>query len=192
MANVPGGAGPRRGPAGPALPAEPGTNRFTWDLTLATPAGRGRAPLAVPGRYQARLTSGDGTQTRPFEVRLDPRVAADGVTTADLAEQLAVALQVSETMAEATRLAQQVRTAREAAAAGIERLTALQALERRLVTSPIRYSQPMLIDQLNYLYGMVVGADQRIGRDAISRLAELRAELERHTAELRRLTTSAE
>ena len=125
-------------------------------------------------------------------MRLDPRLTADGVTTADLAEQLAVAMQISTTLAEATQLAQQVRTAREAAAAGSERATALQALERRLVTAPIRYSQPMLIDQLNYLYGMVVGADQKIGRDAISRLAELRAELERHTAELRRLTTTTE
>ena len=100
MANVPGNADeeaprPTRGGAAAQLSARPGAQRFVWDLTVAAGAGgRGRAPLAVPGRYQARLTVDGRTMTRPFEVRLDPRLTADGVTTADLQEQLDVALKV--------------------------------------------------------------------------------------------------
>ena len=195
MANVPGNAEeeaprPTRGGAAAQLSARPGAQRFVWDLTVAAGAGgRGRAPLAVPGRYQARLTVDGRTMTRPFEVRLDPRLTADGVTTADLQEQLDVALKVQAAMAEAQQLAQQVRQARQQAAAGSERATQLAALESKLVTSPIRYSQPMLIDQLNYLYGLVTGADQKLGRDAIARYEELRKELDGYAAQMRGMSS---
>ena len=58
--------------------------------TCATPVrGRRRIPPAVradrwcpPGKYTVRLTSGGQTITRTFELKSDPRVAADGVTDA--------------------------------------------------------------------------------------------------------------
>ncbi|HEU4628931.1 MAG TPA: hypothetical protein VFS08_04275 [Gemmatimonadaceae bacterium] len=197
MGNVPGAArqgeeeedeGPRFGRGGGApFTANAGTNRFVWDLALAGAGGRGRGPLVVPGRYQVRLTVGGWSATRPLEVRLDPRLTADGVTTADLQEQLDLALQVSAAMREAQQLAQQVRTARQQAPAGSERATQLAALEAKLVTAPIRYSTPMLLDQLNYLYGLVTGADQKVGRDAFTRYEELRRELEARTAEFARI-----
>ena len=37
-----------------------------------------------PGAYQARLKVGSLMQTQPFTVLIDPNVAADGVTVADL------------------------------------------------------------------------------------------------------------
>ena len=59
----------------------PGMNRFVWDV-------RHQAGLAVPpGGYQARLKVGEQTLTQPFNVLIDPNVAADGVTVADLKEQ---------------------------------------------------------------------------------------------------------
>ena len=87
--------------------------------------------------------------------------------------------------AEAQQLAQRIRAARQQAAQGSEQATRLAALEAQVVTAPIRYSQPMLIDQLNYLYGLVTGADQKLGRDAIARYDELKRELDAHTAAFR-------
>ena len=196
MANVPGAAaagdeetpGPRAGRGGGAqLSARPGAQRFIWDLTMAAGAGRGRAPLAVPGRYQVRLTVDGRSQTRPLEVRLDPRLTAAGLTTADLQEQLDLALKVQAAMTEAQQLAQQLRAARQQAAAGSPQATQLAAIDAKITTSPIRYSQPMLIDQLNYLYGLVTGADQKVGRDAIARYEELRRELDTQAAAFRAL-----
>ena len=48
---------------------------------------------------------------KPFTVKIDPRVAKDGVTVADLAEQTKFALKVRDALAEARQLAQRVRQA---------------------------------------------------------------------------------
>jgi len=60
-----------------------GLNRFEWDLrypgATAFPcmimwnASPELGPKAPPGRYQVRLTANGVTETRPFEVRRDPR-----------------------------------------------------------------------------------------------------------------------
>ena len=39
-----------------------------------------------PGQYQARLTVGSESQTQRFNVLIDPRIEAGGVTVADLRE----------------------------------------------------------------------------------------------------------
>jgi GDP-D-mannose dehydratase len=45
-----------------------------------------------------------------------------------------------------------------------------------LVTAKGTYMQPMLISQVNYLYGIVRRADQVPGRDVYQRLQTLQAE----------------
>src|SRR5262249_15778224 len=91
-----GGRGGRRGGGLPsALPTKVGMNRFVWDLRYGgTPAGGsgGNGPLVAPGTFRARLAAGGVTKTEPFTVKIDPRVAKDGVTVADLAEQAKFAL----------------------------------------------------------------------------------------------------
>ena len=52
--------------------------------------------VVPPGEYQARLKVGDVTLTQPFNVLIDPRVAEDGVTIADLQEQFAHNMRVRE------------------------------------------------------------------------------------------------
>jgi hypothetical protein len=54
----------------------------------------------------------------------------------------------------------------------------------KLVTPPIRYSQPALQAHISYLYGLTTRADQRIGRDAVERYRVLRRELDARLAEL--------
>ena len=47
-----------------------------------------------------------------------------------------------------------------------------------LVTKQGTYMQPMLIDQMKYLYGMISKADQILGNDAYKRFDDLSLELE--------------
>ena len=54
----------------------------------------------------------------------------------------------------------------------------LEAIHEELMTRPVRYSQPMLLDQLGYLASNLDTADQPPGRDARERYAELRGQLD--------------
>lgn len=160
--------GPRRGRGGQSsLSAKTGMNRFLWDLRYPGVDGAGfGGPLAAPGRYQARLTIGSWNQTRSFEIRIDPRVAADGVTVADLQEQLELSLKVRDAMGDARRLAGRIREARQKMAGDPAASAKLQALQDRVVTAQMIYPQPMLIDQFSNLARMIGQADQKVGRSA--------------------------
>ncbi|MBI3645642.1 MAG: glycosyl hydrolase, partial [Acidobacteriales bacterium] len=77
------------------IKAEAGLNRFVWDLHYDD-ANRvpsyylweyndgARGPLALPGKYQVRVTAEGKSQTAPLELKLDPRV---NVAQADLEKQ---------------------------------------------------------------------------------------------------------
>jgi hypothetical protein len=165
-------------------------HRFIWDLRYPGPweqgtrrAGRGAlGPLAAPGTYTVRLTVDGAIERAPLVLRADPRVTADGVTQADLEQQLAHNLRVRDAVSRANHLRARVDSARKrlanATGAAADTLRLLTGLHDALVTAPIRYSEPRLLDQLTYLYGMTMNADQRIGRDAVERLAELERQLD--------------
>ncbi len=73
-----------RSPAGSGPSRKQGANRWSWDMEVgrfacipeinATSPGMSAYP-AAPGRYQARLTVGDFSQTQDFEILIDPRLA---------------------------------------------------------------------------------------------------------------------
>jgi hypothetical protein len=136
-----------------------------------------RGALVPPGRYAARLTVGTFSATQPFEVRIDPRVEADGVTQADLVEQYEFNKQVSALQAEARDFLQQVQQAREGARG--QRAEQLDQVLASLTQRREAYPQPMLVEQINYLASMTATADQKIGKDATARLGELRTWLDR-------------
>jgi len=162
-----------------------GMHRFVWDLRVegsaTLPVGRpsGTGPMVPPGMYQARLTIGDWSATRDFEVLIDPRVAEDGVTQEDLEEQFALALSVRDALKDARAALVRLRSLRASLPAGAgEARRTLDTLEAQLQTADGPYPQPMLIDQLQYLASMIDRADQRIGRDAFARYEELRGQLD--------------
>jgi hypothetical protein len=157
-------------------------NRFLWDLRYAGAQGGSGGPYVAPGRYEVRLSIGSWTETRPLEVRIDPRVAADGVSQADLEEQAAFSLKVRDAISAARRLAERVREAREKAADAAA-AARLQDLHDKLVTARGAYPQPMLIDQLANVARMVGQADQKVGRDAYLRFEDLSKELRSLEAE---------
>jgi photosystem II stability/assembly factor-like uncharacterized protein len=169
----------------PRLPAEAGLNRFVWDLeypgpwsTSARSSGR-NGPMAAPGRYTVRLTSGGWSVERALTVLADPRVVADGVTPAVMAAQLAHNLKVRDLVTEANRLVARLTTARGNDSLPATIRARLDSMHAVLVTPPVRYSQPGLQSQIQYLYGLTTQADQQPGRDALERYEVLRRELDR-------------
>jgi len=159
-----------------------GMNRFVWDL-------RHSSGIPVPpGSYQARLTVGGTVKTQPFTVRIDPRIAAEGVTVADLQEQFDHNLRMRELVTQANAAVARVQGAitrlRGATGAAADTLTRIQAIAAKLMSEPVRYGKPGLQAHITYLNGMTGGADQKIGRDAISRYQALKQELDAIAAEL--------
>ena len=82
-------------------------NRFAWNMRYPDAtnvpgaifwAGSVDGPIAPPGHYQVRLTVGETTQTAPFEIHKDPRVAA---TQEELDAQFALLLQIRDQLTRA-------------------------------------------------------------------------------------------
>jgi photosystem II stability/assembly factor-like uncharacterized protein len=197
-----GGAGQRteaaqamRGPFGrttgqPRVSASAGVHRFVWDLAVqAEGAGDRGGPRVPPGQYTARLTVDGEELTRSVDVLIDPRVAADGVTVTDLQEQFMLSLQILAAMGDASSTIERLEEAMQIAAEGGDIREQLEEIQAALVTdrSISSYPQPMLADQLQYLYSMLQSADQKPGRDAYERLDVLKVELETHKSRLERL-----
>jgi hypothetical protein len=194
-----------RGRAGgaSALTRTVGHNRFMWDYRWAN-----GGPLAAPGRYTVTLTSGASTQSKMFDVVVDPGVLKDGVTAADLVEQQEFLLALRETIGDAARTRRAIEQA--LANAGVQPPPApgpgestseqlaqlaqstdpgakLQSLWARMVTARGTYEQPMLLDQLNSINRVEAGADQKIGVESRRRYEDLVKELKAIQAELGKL-----
>ena len=177
-----GRGGRRGGGLATTLPTKPGMNRFVWDLRYpGGPAGGdgegggfgGGGPLAAPGTYRARLTAGGVTKTESFTVKIDPRVAKDGVTSADLVEQTRFALKVRDLLADARQLAGRVRQAIDGKRGDQAKL---QSLRERLVTKSGPYEDQVFIDQVANVNREINQADQKIGASAYERYNDLMKE----------------
>ncbi|HEV7799369.1 MAG TPA: hypothetical protein VGO73_14520 [Pyrinomonadaceae bacterium] len=99
-----------------------GLNRFVWDLRYERPpalrygysiaAAFGEdaimvpeGPLALPGKYQVRLTIGYLTYATPLEIKLDPRVRIPQLA---LGQQLALELKIIEGMKQSYEVVQRI------------------------------------------------------------------------------------
>ena len=198
----------RRGGGGSAgIRAEAGMQRITWDLRYAgpwspnTPEGGFGGPMVPPGRYGVRLTSGGQTITRTFDLKSDPRVAGDGVTDGDIAEQVKFQLQVRDAISDARKLQQGIEQAMQKAGlkpglatgevgsspAHTKHDHPLRELYSKVVTAPGIYTQGMLVDQLSNVQRMVTQADQKVGKDAYDRYADLVKELATLEAQFKKI-----
>ena len=171
-----GGFGRRGGGApAPSVTTSAGFNRMVWDV-------RDTEGLPVPpGRYQVRLSVEGGSQTQQFNVLIDPRVEAGGVTVADLQEQYEHNKTMNAMVAEVDALIERVQEAQSTGDANLQRRIA--PIAEQLITAPIRYSSPGLRDHITYLQGRTARGDMKIGRDAIARHEVLRVELDEITRE---------
>ena len=147
-------------------------NRVVWDV-------RNEAGLTMPpGAYQARLTINQKAATQPFNVLIDPRIAAEGITAADLTQQYEHNARVRELGTQAQQLLARVRSAMNGATS--ENATKLRAIYDQLVDTPegVRYNKPGLQTHIRYLGSMTANVDQKIGRDAFDRYQDLKKQLD--------------
>lgn len=190
----------RGGGGASSLRGEAGMQRFNWDMRYPGVNNAPGGPMAPPGTYAVRLTSGSYAAMKNFELKADPRVLKDGVTQADLDEQLAFLIKVRDALTDARRLAQRVDEAMKKAGVptpgpatpGVRAMDEkfaqpLQKMWAQLNDLPGIYPQPMLINQLQNVQRMVGQADQKVGKDAIDRFNDLQKELQALQAEVQKI-----
>jgi photosystem II stability/assembly factor-like uncharacterized protein len=107
----------------PFVPVKKGMNRFTWDMRqegavvfpgmIMWAAQPQRGPASPPGEYTVRVSANSQNATRSFRIGLDPRLAKQGITEADLHEQYKLSTQVRDKVSEANNAVLQVRSIRE-------------------------------------------------------------------------------
>lgn len=177
----------------PLLKKTAGGHRLTWDMRMAILVGdigegqssrQRRGPLVLPGTYLGMLTIGEWSESVPFDILMDPRVVADGVTLMDLKAQAELSLDVMKLQDKAqnttNRLEKEIGKLTAITQGGKELSrqeksleTKLNEIRTKLVTSRGRYQQPKILDQISYLSSMLDRADQKPGRDAYLRYDEL-------------------
>jgi hypothetical protein len=190
-----------------------GAQRFVWDLRLEGPrpldgGSRGGGPMVLPGRYTLRLSAGEWSQEQPLGVVMDPRLGAAGVTEDDLRAQVDLQRSVADALDRLRDAVRAIRRTREevrdltdrARRAGVdgdgelgslarsvgETLGGIEALLVQVEEGKVGLElEPQLDEQLGYLYGMISAADQRPGRDASLRFADLEKELDAQLEALR-------
>jgi len=171
----------------PRVTRNVGLNRFVWDVRHK------EGPTLPPGRYQARVKVGDATLTGNFNLLIDPRVAEDGVTLADLQEQFAHNMRMRELVNNVNQLVTKVRDAQTKLRNNPGpngSLAEVNAIAGKLLSEPVRYGKPGLQAHITYLAGMTANTDQKIGRDAIERYQVLLKEFEALKAEADRVVAA--
>ena len=97
------------------IPANEGMNRFPWDLRYNEPiqvpgafyAGDGpKGPLALPGDYTVKLTTGGKSQTAPLHLIIDPRTKS---AEAQLPKNFALSAQVTERISQLHQAVNEIR-----------------------------------------------------------------------------------
>jgi hypothetical protein len=128
------------------------------------------------------MASGGWSDTQPLALKIDPRLAADNITAADLREQYEHNVRMRDMVAEVGKIATTVRQARTRLRNGgnTDSLTKVEALATTLFGADegVRYGRPGLQTQITYLAGMTARVDQRIGHDAVERYQTLRKDLD--------------
>ena len=192
-----------------------GMNKFFWDLRYPTAnlvgdklfRGGNYGPQAVPAVYQVRLTVGDWSQTRKFNVQQDPRIRT---SKDDLQQQFNLAIEIRDSISrlndDVRRIAGIRRQLRETAALNLQHkardsiISAINGLEfdlRKLelslvqegVKNPLEASllMPSLEGQLVQVLNIVLSSEHRPTDGAIQRFTDLNTELKFHHQQLSKL-----
>ncbi len=155
-----------------SVTVDAGLNRFVWDMRysgatvfpglIMWSAEPAQGPLAVPGRYQARVTANGQTETVPFAIALDPRVHA---TDADLEEEFALAMKVRDRVSQANEAVVAVRKVRGEID---DRLEKAKRVERDLGRKPITTALEGLRKTLTAVEEAVYQVQNRSGQDPLN------------------------
>lgn len=113
------GFNPFGGGGAPSVGKAAGSNRFRWNQRLEGWtdfegrifwAAGNQGPAVLPGTYQVRLTVDGESMTQEFEIRMNPRAMADGVTMADLQERFDFSIRIRDRVSEANEAVLRIRS----------------------------------------------------------------------------------
>jgi hypothetical protein len=207
---------PRAAPA--RVGTKAGMNRFLWDMRYPDAAGfpkiilwagNLRGPVALPGKYQVRLTMAGQTRTQPFTIAKHPMLT--GVSDADLEQQFKLAMQIRDKLGQANESVVRIRGLKDQIADRVGKLDAAQDAEiaaggkelaRKLTAIEgeiYQYRNQSSQDPLNYpiklnnklaaLAGVVQSADARPTNQSYEAFKDLSARLDAQLAVLEALET---
>lgn len=176
-----------------------GLNRFIWDMTASGPWNKSMSrrfkngPMVVPGKYIAKLTFDDIVLEQSFELLPDPRLNETNTSVADIQKQFDFAIKLQALLSEArmfedklNKELEELSKKKKLSSDEDARKVALEGSLSTLREKDIIYPQPMLIDQMEYLYYMTNGADQMMGKDAYDQLEKLSSEFNKVKGEYKK------
>ena len=146
---------PDFGRGGEEAPAQAGLNRFVWDLRYEPPSkvpgavswgGRPIGPLAVPGKYEVKLTVAGKSYTAPIEVKEDTRVQT---SREDLKKQFDLGMKIRDRVTAGHDAVNQIRDVR----------SQLDALKKRLGGSE---KDKAIVDAANELSKKMTAVEEAI------------------------------
>jgi hypothetical protein len=202
--------------SGPRVPAQPGTNRFIWDMTYPNARelspgpltrlewARAMPPVAPPGTYKVQLRVNGQVYEQPFEIRKDPRITA---SQQDLEAQFAFTVKIRDRLSEVTDAVNELRKARgqveeaETAAAGRaevqaaaarvkEKLLAIEGILTRLPGSSSMQVPPKTLNiRLAALTSVVQSADEVPTRQSYEVFDSLSARVAIELTQLKEVTS---
>ncbi|TJY33367.1 hypothetical protein [Pontimicrobium aquaticum] len=166
------------------LIGKPGFHRFEWDLRQKGAWNKSESrrykggPMVAPGSYTAKLTVGEQSIEQSFEILMDPRVKAEGITVANIEEQIAMQNKVIDLLSNARKLETSLEKEakslkKKKAKAKAERLEQIEKTLKQLQNAKGAYPQQMMLSQMSYLLNMISRADQLPGEEAKNRYEEL-------------------
>lgn len=199
-------------------PSRQGMNRFVWDMrypgtTMPPPNGAldgfmsvdyspPTSPVAPPGQYQVKLTLGEDTFQRNFEIRKDPRLRASD---ADLRAQFELMVEIRDRFTEVSdtvlrirkfRVALEERRAQlpgssvseiDAALAELREIEGMLMIWMGTNEHPMMWSPPGLTEKLSSLSSAVNSGDARPTESMYAVFADLTERFETQRDRLERI-----
>ena len=159
-----------------------GYNRFRWNLrhkgiTENDNEKNLLGPLVKPGIYKVQILV-DNKYKMEDEILIlkDPNSEN---TENDFTNTEGLQLKLLDKIKEANSIASELKSSISSKKLRKNKTFLLKEKLNMLITKEGAYMQPMLIDQLKYLYNMITRADQVLGNDAYYRFDALSLELEK-------------
>lgn len=124
--------------------------------------------MALPGKYTAKLTVGNQSFEKQFEILMDPKLEGDGITMADLQAQQALQLKVIDLLSEARMLQDKVEEKikeLEKANATESQLQPYKDILKELKNDDGAYPEVVMVAQISYLYYILSSGDKVPGQE---------------------------
>ena len=159
------------------LEEKEGLHRFHWNLQQKGAWDKDEkrsykyGPMVAPGTYFAILKVNGTTYEQPFEIVIDPRVMASGLTVADIEAQINIQNKLIDLLSEVKKLIVKLEDKIKKSTGARQNL--LKTVLKKLKNNSGAYPQQMLVSQISYLLYMISGAGQLPGQEALDRYAEL-------------------